>query len=268
MIHISYLEHSAFAVYNEDTALIFDYVRGARPDGGEGVDETADADDRAASLFRDGYVTLEALKAFARVYVFVSHGHGDHYDRNIFKWLNHRGVTYVLGYDITDAPAGYRLSPGETRIFSDMTVTARASTDLGVSFMIDWRAAGITLFHAGDLNLWHWKDISTLREIEQAEREFYAAMEPIYGARVDAAFFPVDPRQGALYDAGAVHFISRVQPSLFFPMHFQGRGDVALDFARRNAERKVRVVPLITPGETAEADKDGTGALRLITAGS
>ncbi|GHU68640.1 hydrolase [Clostridia bacterium] len=249
---VTYLENSGFAVYNEHTALIFDYIRSTPVSQPDTQTDAADRPLAEGPRFPGGYVTNDALKAFERVFVFVSHSHGDHYDRAIFKWLGHKGVDYVLGYDIMDAPTGYRLTPGEVRVFPELTVTARASTDLGVSFMIDWHETGLGVFHAGDLNLWHWRDESTLREIEQAETAFYAAMEPIYGARVDLAFFPVDPRQGAMYDAGAVHFISRVQPKLFFPMHFQDRADVAMDFARRNTERRTQVVPLTKPGETKE----------------
>ncbi|MDR2657370.1 MAG: hypothetical protein LBB86_06060 [Oscillospiraceae bacterium] len=261
-IHVTYLEHSAFAVYTDRTALIFDYARHA-PNR-----ETPASSER----FPGGYVTPESLKTFERVRVFASHSHSDHYVRDIFKWMGHKGIDYILSYEIDDAPSGYKLAPGETRLLPDMTITARDSTDLGVSFMIDWHGAGdetghttgIKLFHAGDLNLWHWRDESTLREIEQAETAFYAAMEPIYGAHVDLAFFPVDPRQGVMYDAGAVHFIARVQPSLFFPMHFQGRADVAMEFSRRNAERRTTVIPLTKPGETVEAAKDASGVLRVL----
>ncbi|MDR1599375.1 MAG: hypothetical protein LBS11_05845 [Oscillospiraceae bacterium] len=253
-IRVTYLEHSAFAVYGGRTALVFDYARPDPDDPGLPA---------APGLpFPGGYVTPDALDAFERVYAFASHSHGDHYSRGIFKWMGHKSVSYILGYDITDAPAGHRLSPGETRAFPELTVTARASTDLGVSFMVDWHEAGLVVFHAGDLNLWHWRDESTPREIERAEQAFYAAMGPIYGSRVDMAFFPVDPRQGAMYDAGAAHFISRIQPSLFFPTHFWGRADVAMDFARRNAERRTLVVPLTKPGETIEAARDTGGAPR------
>ncbi|MDR0396756.1 MAG: hypothetical protein LBH66_05600 [Oscillospiraceae bacterium] len=256
-IRVTYLEHSAFAVYNERTALIFDY---ARSGSGASGSEAAAPD----SPFPGGYVTPSSLEPFERVYVFASHSHSDHYIPGIFQWAGRKGINYILGYDIADAPAGHRLSPGDARVFPELTVTARGSTDQGVSFMIDWNEAGFTVFHAGDLNLWHWRDESTLREIEQAEQAFYAAMGPIYGASIDLAFFPVDPRQGAMYDAGGVHFISRVKPSLFFPMHFQGRADAAREFARRNAERRTSVVPLTKPGETIEIAKDAGGAARVV----
>ena len=51
------------------------------------------------------------------------------------------------------------------------TRAASGSTDEGVSFCVDF--AGVTLFHAGDLNLWHWRDESSVTEIESAQRAFY-----------------------------------------------------------------------------------------------
>ena len=39
-------------------------------------------------------------------------------------------------------------------------------------------------------------------EIEAAENAFYEAIEPIKGERIDVCMFPVDPRQGLMYDAG------------------------------------------------------------------
>ena len=116
-----------------------------------------------------------------------------------------------------------------------------------------------TIFHAGDLNLWHWRDVSTVREIAQAEDAFYAAMKPLEKEKIDVAFFPVDPRQGSLYDAGALYFLMSVKPRLMIPMHFQGRADVATDFARKNRSRRTNIVALTRRGESiffGEAQED------------
>lgn len=126
--------------------------------------------------------------------------------------------------------------PGDERGFGALTVHAYGSTDEGVSFYVNF--AGITLFHAGDLNLWHWRDESSITEIEAAERAFYDCVAPIPKQKIDVAFFPVDPRQGSMYDAGAGYFIMTVKPKFFIPMHFQGRPDVALRFAVTGETRR------------------------------
>ena len=43
----------------------------------------------------------------------------------------------------------------------------------------------MNIFHAGDLNLWHWRQESSLREIEAAEEAFRAACEPIPSGVID-----------------------------------------------------------------------------------
>ena len=113
------------------------------------------------------------------------------------------------------------------------------------------RAYGISIFHAGDLNLWHWRQESTLREIEAAENAYYEAIEPLKGEHIDVAMFPVDPRQGLMYDAGANHFILTMKPRVFIPMHFQDRPEVAVDFARRARTPQTEVLALTRPGVVA-----------------
>jgi L-ascorbate metabolism protein UlaG (beta-lactamase superfamily) len=195
-----------------------------------------------------GVITSEDLKPFERVLVFVSHSHEDHFDPSIYEWQDEGRVTYLLGDDIPQRWPGERLSPGDERRFGQVLVRACDSTDLGVSFLV--KLPEYTLFHAGDLNLWHWRDASSVREIAQAEDAFYAAMKPIEQEKIDVAFFPVDPRQGSLYDAGALYFLMSVKPRLMIPIHFQDRGDVAMDFARKNRSRKSDIVALTRRGES------------------
>ncbi len=150
--------------------------------------------------------------------MFVSHHHDDHFSPTIYDLCGEK-ATYVLGFDIPEPHRGVRMAPGDERGFGALTVHAYGSTDEGVSFYVNF--AGITLFHAGDLNLWHWRDESSVTEIEAAERAFYDCVAPIPKQKIDVAFFPVDPRQGSMYDAGACYFIMTVKPKFFIPMHFR-----------------------------------------------
>lgn len=245
-VRITYLDHSGFAVELGDLLMVFDDARGAPPPG-EGLEQ--------------GHVTRAFIEKHARCFVFVSHGHGDHYDPAIYDWQDIPGVEYILGCDMDRKLTGRHLSPGDVLYLPNLTVTAHASTDLGVSYLID--TSGYTFFHAGDLNLWHWRNESTLREIEKAEQDWLAAVAPLYGASIDFAFFPVDPRQGSLYDAGATHFVLQVKPRVFIPMHWQGRADVAMEFARRNRDKRTEVVALTVPGETLVAHRAENGALQM-----
>ena len=126
---------------------------------------------------------------------------------------------------------GKRMAPGDILDLEDgIRVTAFDSTDLGVSFLLDLH--GRKIFHAGDLNFWHWREESSLRDIEEAEREFVAAVKPLSRETIDIAFFPVDPRQGEMFEAGANYFILQVKPRLLIPMHYFHRTEIILDYAR------------------------------------
>lgn len=188
----------------------------------------------------------ETLSAFRKLYVFVSHRHDDHFSESIYSLCGETAV-YIVGFDLPEPYRGVRMNPGETQGFGPVTVKAFGSTDEGVSFLVT--CTGITLFHAGDLNLWHWRDESSVVEIEAAEKLFYECVAPIPKGEIDVAFFPVDPRQGSMYDAGAGYFVMDVKPRVLFPMHFQGRGDVALRFAITGETKTTKIVALQEAGD-------------------
>ncbi len=225
-IAIDYLGGSGFLVAVGETAMLFDMSEHG-PDA------------RILPSRQD-------LAGFKRMYVFISHHHDDHFSETIYALCGESAV-YIAGYDVPQPHRGVRMKPGEVRGFGPVNVRAFGSTDEGVSFLVEY--AGVTLFHAGDLNLWHWRDENTIAEIEEAERKFYECVEPMPIGTIDVAFFPVDPRQGSMYDAGAGYFIMTVKPRIFIPMHFQGRADVAARFAAISETPHTRVVALENAGD-------------------
>jgi len=249
-IRITYLRQSGFAVQVRDTLLVFDDAQGVNPQ---------------LSSLKEGYVTSELVESVQRTLFFVSHSHEDHFNSDIYRFKDLGVVHYVLGDDLPLRYAGHRMSAGDTLSLGGAEIKAYDSTDAGVSFLV--KIDGWTLFHAGDLNLWHWREQSTLKEIEQAERDYEAAVAPLYDQEMDFAFFPLDPRMGEMYDAGALHFTMHVKPRVMIPMHWGQREDAALDFARRNRSRHVEIVPLIKPGQTICAVKDEDGNIRLAEEG-
>jgi len=236
-LQATYLYHSAFSVELDDTLLVFDYIQAPEAEGKDS----------------QGTLNREALAKYKQVVVLVTHSHGDHFDPVIFDWAEANRVRYVLSYDIPLKWPGRRLKPGERAAVGEVTVEAYDSTDIGVSFLV--KLGDYTVFHAGDLNLWHWREVSTLREIEQAERDFHAAVRPLQGKEIDLAFFPVDPRQGSLYDAGANYFVMAVKPRVLIPMHWQERVDVAQEYVRKNRTRRVEMVALTRPGDVVVIGK-------------
>lgn len=232
-LKITYHYNSGFSVRIGSALLIFDYWEG-----------------EGRRLPEVGRLNKSILSAYEQIYVFVSHAHPDHFSQIIYEWREDLPITYIVSSDMPIGTRGKRIAPLETLTLSqDITVKAYTSTDLGVAFLVE--AYGMSIFHAGDLNLWHWRQESSLREIEAAEAAFYEACEPIKGEKIDIAMFPVDPRQGLMYDAGANQFILTQKPRVFIPMHWQDRPEVAVDFARRAKTNQTEVLALTRPGETA-----------------
>ena len=52
-----------------------------------------------------------------------------------------------------------------------------------------------------------------------------------------------------MYDAGAGYFVMDVKPRILIPMHFQGRGDVAMRFSVTGETAATKVVALQEPGD-------------------
>ena len=159
----------------------------------------------------------ESLKAMRYVTALVSHAHGDHYSPDIW---NLASAKFAAGFDVP-APLGVpKLRPGQAVLPNDMKVTAYGSTDEGVSFHIVWD--GVSIFHAGDLNDWHWRDEGGEEYAREAEGKFLKELEKIKQgvSHIDLAFFPVDPRMGSDYYRGAILFCEAMHPVRLMPMHF------------------------------------------------
>ena len=233
-LKVTYHHNSGFSVQVGSTLLVFDYWEGER-----------------RRLSPVGQLNTKILSVFENVYVFISHVHADHLDPVVYEWREELpNIHYVVSSDLPIGKRGRRIAPLETlELSKDINVAAFDSTDLGVSFLVT--AFGMNIFHAGDLNLWHWRQESTLHEIEAAEEAFYKACDPIPKGSIDLAMFPVDPRQGLMYDAGANHFILSQKPRLFIPMHWQERPEVAVDFARRASTPQTEVIAITHAGESA-----------------
>jgi len=216
---IIFVNHSCFLAELADTILIFDFWR------------------LPWQKNRD-FSPEEYLDKGKKLFVFASHGHEDHYSPHIFDWDNgKRDVTYILSDDIAVPQLKTnRISVGENReiVLEPIRVRTFGSTDLGVSFWI--RTEEASLFHAGDLNWWHW-DEETPDERKYAEDFFKGIMRNIveYGKKEqikpDVAFFPVDGRLGyAAFWAGE-YFIREMSPKIFFPMHFWKKFSLTEAFA-------------------------------------
>ena len=237
--------HSGFSVASGDTLLVFDYWRG-----------------EDMELAEDRQLREEQIRSFRNVVVFISHEHIDHLDPIVFTWKDLTNVTYIVSSDMPVGTRGKRMAPGDTYSpVPGVDVTAFDSTDLGVSFLVDFN--GLHVFHAGDLNFWHWREESSMQDIEEADAEFRKVVSTISGQDIDIAFFPVDPRQGAMYEAGANYFIMSVKPQILVPMHYFHRADVALEYARTASSRDTEVIAMPLYGDTIRIETDDEGYLNV-----
>lgn len=199
-----YIYHSGFVIEGKDFSILIDYYQ-----------DTQDKEIHEKFLKRPG-----------RLYILASHSHKDHFNPEILSWKQERpDIQYIFSEDIRDnGQACYHdavfLRKGEEWNDDLLKVKAYGSTDIGISFLLDIEDKRI--FHAGDLNNWHWEEESTPEEVREAEDHYLRELETL--ARdtdyVDLALFPVDPRLGKDYTRGARQFIDRIKTRQFAPMHF------------------------------------------------
>lgn len=244
-LRITHYYHSGFSVEADDLLFVFDYWRGEKQE-----------------LHGRLQIMPEQLSKYRHVYVFISHEHIDHLDPVVFTWKDSASVTYIVSSDMPVGTRGKRMAPGDTlELEPQVSVTAFDSTDLGVSFLLNIQ--GKKIFHAGDLNFWHWRDESSLKEIEEAEMEFIRAVKPISKESVDIAFFPVDPRQGTMFEAGANYFILQVKPRLLIPMHYFHKTEIILEYARTASSRTTEVLAMPGIGDSILVQFDQSGFMNI-----
>lgn len=252
---VTYLEHSGFVIEDGRRAYVFDYWKDPA-----GVVDT---------LVAQGY----------ELHIFISHVHGDHYVKLIFKYLPYihsvwyhedvpalrdacQQVQEIVNSNKTDEASnvvenrvkqGYlakdqtmsdeqlteelvqqvfsmhSMKVGDTLESNHLTVTMFGSTDEGGSFLVDTGTHRI--FHAGDLNWWHWSG-DTPENIAEAKALKEKEFAPLTGLSVDIMMFPVDARLEVAREWGALEVLGLMDTKLFIPMHANGPAWVPSDTFR------------------------------------
>ncbi|MDR1880221.1 MAG: MBL fold metallo-hydrolase [Tannerellaceae bacterium] len=237
-----YVYHSCCVIEAGDFAVIIDYYK----DSGES--------------HARGYVHDELLCRGDRLYVLASHSHPDHFRPDVLAWKNEKregDIVYLFSDDILQhgkarATDALFLKKGEAYQDSHIRIKAFGSTDIGISFLIE--TEGKRLFHAGDLNNWHWMEESTKEEVKEAEEAYLQELELLANAagHIHVAMFPVDPRLGSAYMRGAEQFVSRIRTEWFIPMHFGEAYDKVLAFKDYALKHDCRLVELTHKGQRIE----------------
>ena len=192
MFKVTYISHCGFLVELEDAYLLFDYYEGNIPE------------------FLPGKT----------VYVFSSHSHHDHFNFNIFSLQKRENkIHYILSDDIQ--VDGFKevtlVGPNVELKVGDSLITTFKSTDLGVAFLVNYK--GIKIYHAGDLNWWHWNGESDMYN-QRMKMNYQKEISKLKGEEIDLAFLTLDPRLEDAYLLGLDHFMKETHTKTVFPMHF------------------------------------------------
>ena len=233
MMTVTFLDHSGFLAELPSAALLFDWWRGELPP----------LPDKP-------------------LLVFASHRHPDHFTPGIFALDDgRREIRFLLGHGIrlTDRNrTRWGLSDGtaaKCRVLSGgeraaplpgVAVEALPSTDEGAAFLVS--ADGRTIFHAGDLNWWHWEgeDPGWNRNMEV---DFKRYAEPLQGRRIGLAMLPLDPRLGEDGFRGPGYFLETADIRRFLPMHQWGDYAFTERFLNACPQFRERTVPVERPGQ-------------------
>ena len=217
---LDYIYHSGFAIEAEGVTVIIDYYK-----------------DSSETEHNRGIVHDYLLQRPGKLYVLATHFHPDHFNRDILTWKEQRpDIQYIFSKDIlksrrAKAEDAVYIKKGETYEDDTIRIDAFGSTDVGSSFLIHLQ--GWSIFHAGDLNNWHWMEESTEQEWKGYEKNFLHELDYLYDYthELDVAMFPVDSRLGREYMRGPEQFVKKIKTNIFVPMHF------VPDYEKANAFR-------------------------------
>ena len=202
---IYYIYHSGFVLELEKSILIFDFYRIPTDKKNE----------------EESFISKFIKRTDKKVYVFSSHSHSDHFNKEILKWLNlNENIKYILSDDIKihKHKNFFFTKEGDSFELDNLKISTFGSTDLGSSFYVNVEDKNI--FHSGDLHLWHWED-DTAEEEKTMYNAYMSELEKIKKLdRIDIAFVPVDPRLGVNTLEGVELFYKVLKPKLIVPMHF------------------------------------------------
>lgn len=206
-----YLDHSGVAVKTQNHLLLFDLfgdILNWEQGGGLG----------------EGRLNPEQI-AGEDVLIFVSHEHEDHFDPKIFELKKHlKKVRYVLPEEFDEVidDAVFVHSNMSVQL-DDCKITTFDSTDIGVAYLVE--IDGKLIYHAGDLNWWHWEGEEEEFNLDQ-QRRYQQQMKLLsreVGKReIDLAFVPVDPRLEDDCLRGVTCFAQNVNAKAIVPIHFWG----------------------------------------------
>lgn len=248
--NVYYCGHSGWAVNTQSSVLIFDYWSRNK------ISETPG--------LINGSIVPEELKD-KKVYVFVSHDHGDHYDTIIYSWQKEiKDITYVYGFipekSWLHEKTGYHgpeyvhIEDNQSKKIGDIKVCTHKSNDTGQGFLVE--VDGVSIYHPGDHALFTEED----KEGFKKEVDFIANQN----SSVDIAFLPVtgcpSRWKKEFIVQGFFYSIDKLNPKQVFPMHAFNREYILYEFAELAKERKTKakILCVENKGDNFSLNKDLT----------
>lgn len=239
-----YCHHSGVAVKTQRHLLLFDlFGEALEPKEGQGLQQ--------------GYFDPKEAEDQNTI-VFVSHEHEDHFDPRIFSFRDKiKRIEYVLPEELDEifSPAVF-VHPHMQVNLPDCRITTLDSTDIGVAYLVE--TDGKLIYHAGDLNRWHWEGEEEAFNKDQElryRREMEYLAKQLDGREIDLAFVPLDPRQEENCILGLQELLCHVRVKQVVPIHFWG--DFTADRYLKSKEFPTKIVMPKTRGELILPDQTG-----------
>jgi len=230
MMRVTFLDHSGFLVELPSVTLLFDWWKGELP----------------------------PLREDVPLLVFASHWHDDHFSPAVFslpadswlmgdmdrRWLEKKGASPEQLERCISVSGNASCVPLE-----GVSVETLPSTDEGVAFLV--AVDGQTIFHAGDLNWWHWEGEPDPWN-PNMERSFKAYSQPLAGRHVNLAMVPLDPRQNEDGFRTANYLFEIADIQRLIPMHQWGNFAFTDAFLAKHPEYTEQIFPVHHAGQVFE----------------
>ena len=229
MMKATFINHSCFLLELDSVCLLFDWWKGELPP----------LPDKP-------------------LLIFASHWHEDHFSPAVFNlpaaayifgdmdkpWLAKKGASSEVLEKSSPISGNESWSP-----LPGVTVETLPSTDEGVAFLVT--VDGKTIFHAGDLNWWHWEGEPDPWNPDMA-KAFQSYAEPLRGRAIDLAMLPLDPRLNEDGFRGPKHFLEIANIRRWLPMHQWKKFGFTEQFLTCYPEFKDQTVPVAAKGQVFE----------------
>ena len=239
-MRVTYIFHSCYVIEAEKFSLIFDFYKDAK---------------RMDGMY---WVKDYLLNKPEDLYVFCSHSHPDHFNPEILSWREKKNnITYIFADELLESKQAAGIGVhylAKYAKFEDYNFVAQlfGSTDLGGSFLV--RIDDKYIFHAGDLNNWHWAEEVSKEEALVFENNYLCELELIAEnvEHLYLAMFPIDPRLGQKYMLGAEQFVKRIPTDYLLPMHFGEQYDKVNAFESIARQNNCHYLKVTHPGQSFE----------------